>query len=251
MSYDKKYFYAALVQSYAHSNFKKQEALAITAGISRSMVSEMLRGIKVGKKPVQEKIAQAFGMSLDGFLSLGRDILEGESSKAIPLRPAPSIVINVRDEPNGKFLKEHAENYTGVPFYEEGRLAAGSGGMAFDPFQEPDGQVVVFMPELQHRASHNLAALRVGGDSMEPTISKGGIVVVDLDDRAHFDRKIYVVNTPEEGLPTASVKRVRKWDRGFVLVSDNPNTMPEVIELDWNELCAGRVIWAWKNLEDA
>ena len=43
--------------------------------------------------------------------------------------------------------------------------------------------VVVYKPELKGRSRHNLAAIKVGGDSMEPTITKGSIVVVDLSDK--------------------------------------------------------------------
>lgn len=76
MSYDAKYFLAALKHSYQHSDFAKQEALADAAGLSRSMVSEMLRGVKAGKRPSHEKIAKAFGYDLDEFLALGRELLD-------------------------------------------------------------------------------------------------------------------------------------------------------------------------------
>ena len=37
-----------------------------------------------------------------------------------------------------------------------------------------------------------------------------------------IEGKVFVVNTPESSLDMASIKRVRKWEKGFVLLSDNP-----------------------------
>jgi phage repressor protein C with HTH and peptisase S24 domain len=110
--------------------------------------------------------------------------------------------------------------------------------------------VVVYKPELEGCSKHNLAALKVGGDSMEPTIIRGAIIVVDLSDKGHADGKIFVVNTPEGGLDIAAVKRVRKWKQGFLLISDNHKYPPEPSVLDWNRLCVGRVVWMWRNIRD-
>ena len=46
----------------------------------------------------------------------------------------------------------------------------------------------------------------------------------------------------------AAVKKVRKWNKRIFLVSDNSDFVPEPTELDWNELCVGRVIWQWKDM---
>jgi len=69
--------------------------------------------------------------------------------------------------------------------------------------------------------------------------------VVDLDDKEYADMKIFVVRTADM---IAVIKRVQKWERGFFLMSDNPDFVPEPTELDWNELCLGSIIWQWKNM---
>jgi len=110
--------------------------------------------------------------------------------------------------------------------------------------------VVVYKPELQGRSKHNLAAIKVGGDSMEPTIIKDSIVVVDMSDKEHIDGKMFAVNTPESGLDMASIKRVPTWEKGFVLLSDKPNFPPVLSPLDWNRLCVGRVVWMWRDISN-
>jgi phage repressor protein C with HTH and peptisase S24 domain len=114
----------------------------------------------------------------------------------------------------------------------------------------PRHRLVVYKPELQGCSRHKLAAIKVGGDSMEPTIIKGSIVVVDLSDRKQAEGKVFVVNTPEGGMDMASIKRVRKWKEVFVLLSDNPKFSPEPTTLDWNRLCVGRVVWMWRDIRN-
>jgi len=85
---------------------------------------------------------------------------------------------------------------------------------------------------------------------MEPTITKGSIVVVDLSDKEQVEGKVFVVNTPESGIDMASVKRIQKWEKGFVMLSDNTKYPPVLSPLDWNRLCVGRVVWMWRNVRD-
>lgn len=120
----------------------------------------------------------------------------------------------------------------------------------FDPCELPESMVVVYKPELQGRFRHNLATIKVGGVSMEPTIIKNSIAVVDMSDREHIEGKMFVVNTPESGLDMASIRRVRIWEKGFVLLSDNPNFPPVLSPLDWNRLCVGRVVWMWRDISN-
>jgi phage repressor protein C with HTH and peptisase S24 domain len=85
---------------------------------------------------------------------------------------------------------------------------------------------------------------------MEPTITKGSIVVMDLSDKEQVEGKVFVVNTPDSGVDMASIKRIQKWEKGFVLLSDNPTTRRFNLPLDWNRLCVGRVVWMWRDVRD-
>ena len=145
-------------------------------------------------------------------------------------------------------LNGFADDYRGIPLYESGKLAAAINGVTFDPYETPASMVVVYKPEHRGCSKHNLAALKVGGDSMEPMIINGSIVVVDLSDKEHYDGKVFVVNTPEGGVDIASVKQVRKWEDCFLLLSDNHKYPPVPSRLDWDMLCVGRVVWMWRDI---
>lgn len=165
--------------------------------------------------------------------------------------PVQALVVKVGDKAKAAWLEANAELYQGVPLYESGKLSAGAGGLVFDPFEEPDGTVVVYRPELQGRMEHDLKAMRIGGRSMEPSIPRGSIVVADTSDKALVEGRLYVVSQEEAGLWMGVVKRVRRTDSGLVLHSDNPDYDPIPTDLDWPDLCVGRVVWMWRSLEDA
>ena len=169
-----------------------------------------------------------------------------EYTEGDEIRP---LVVVVSDVQGRQVIEGREEDYRGVPLYESGRLAAGRKGLFFDPREIPSSTVIVYRPELGHHARNNLAALRVGGDSMEPTVPEGSIVVMDMTDRAFKAGGIFVVNQPDGGESVAAVKRIDKWARGFTLISDNPRHPPIPVESDWPDLCVGRVIWMWRSME--
>lgn len=103
-----------------------------------------------------------------------------------------------------------------VPIY--GRVAAGNGVCAYE---DVSGYVTV---------SKNLAstgeifALRIAGDSMEPRISNGDIVIVrKQSDADNGDTVIALINGDD-----AVCKRLRKYDSGIMLLSNNPKYEPRV-----------------------
>jgi phage repressor protein C with HTH and peptisase S24 domain len=225
-----------------------QKRIAIDAGLSKTMIGMIRSGQKKAGIRSQTKIANSVGKTLNEFLQMGRFILNGQSPEPLPTEH--NLIVQVNSETDKDTLSGIADDYRGIPLYESGRLSAGVNGVIFDPYEPPASMVVVYKPELEGCSKHNLAALKVGGDSMEPTIIRGAIIVVDLSDKVHADGKIFVVNTPEGGLDIAAVKRVRKWKQGFLLISDNHKYPPEPSVLDWNRLCVGRVVWMWRNIRD-
>ena len=93
-----------------------------------------------------------------------------------------------------------------------GRVAA---GIPFDAIEE----IVDYeeIPEAMAREGEYFG-LRIKGDSMEPKISNGDIVIVrKQDDADDGDIVIALVNGNE-----GCCKRLRKYDNGIALVSTNP-----------------------------
>lgn len=97
-------------------------------------------------------------------------------------------------------------------------------------------------------AQKDLALISVKGDSMEPTLSNGDLILVDTSARHVEDSAIYVLNSPK-GL---FVKRLQHKLSGEVVVkSDNAAQYePEVYDPDAAALLSvvGRVVWAGRRL---
>jgi phage repressor protein C with HTH and peptisase S24 domain len=80
------------------------------------------------------------------------------------------------------------------------------------------------------------------GESMEPHIRNGDLLLVDMTDRTFRNFGIYVIEARGERL----VKRVqRKFDGSLILISDNSVYQPEAIaaELAKEVRVVGRVVW--------
>ena len=228
-----------------------QTTLAIGSGYKKSYISQLLsekRTTPIGFEP-QTRIAAACGYSYLAFLQHGKNLLEGKPTT--PEAPGP-IIITATSDRDKHHLTENVANYRSVPLYTSGRLAAWSNGSAFDRYEAPTSDVLVYTPELGHRAKHHLVAARVGGDSMEPLVPMNSIIIVDMDDKEFVDNKVFAVAIDEGGVKTLAVKRVRKFEKakGFVLWSENQEYQPVlVVESDWLRLCVGRVVWMWRSFE--
>jgi len=72
-----------------------------------------------------------------------------------------------------------------------------------------------------------------------------GLEGVDLE---MGSRKVFVVNTPESCIDMASIKRIKKWEEVFVLLSDNSIYPPALSPLDWNRLCVRRIVWMLRDI---
>ena len=206
-------------------------------GWKDQVIRRWVKGSLPGVDKVEE-LCHAAGISIQWLLT-GKE------------NPDPILIIQVNAQADKDKTNCVSDDYRAVPLYESGRLSAGINGIEFDPYESPASMVLVYRPELQGCARHKLAALRVGGDSMAPTIPMGSIVVVDLTDKEYAEGKVFVVNNqPDGGIDVASVKRVHKWDEGFLLLSDNPTHPPNPSKLDWNRLCVGRVVWMWRDIRN-
>jgi phage repressor protein C with HTH and peptisase S24 domain len=178
-------------------------------------------------------IKKLFGKSIDWLLT-------GE--EAPPCQPLQPIITVVGAEP--EISKEvRSENYFAVPLVE-GLIAAGYAGMI--PGDYVSDLVWVYKPELGARQYHNLRAVRLGkdADSMEPTIHRGSIVIIDPTEATVSPKAIHAVRLDEDG--GCAIKRVSQTDGHWVLVSDNSNYDPiAILKTDIPNIIIGRVIWSW------
>jgi len=93
----------------------------------------------------------------------------------------------------------------------------------------------------------DLALLSVKGDSMNPTLNDGDMILVDLRSDRIDDSAIYVLEFDDALL----VKRIqRKLDGSIVIKGDNPHYEPEVLQKDRAETLRiiGRVVWSGRRM---
>jgi len=109
--------------------------------------------------------------------------------------------------------------------------------------QEPERQIEV----LPQYARPGMVALRVDGDSMEPTISKGAYVGIAPLNGAVSEGGIYLVSVPLFG---RVIKRLHLGDGGCIeLISDNSKYPPTRLPMEqYESIVIGRVAWVWQEL---
>lgn len=159
-------------------------------GMSRSTLTELRKGrAKTLKLEKASKIAEYFGVSVDYLLG-------NESAPDGP--PAPS-------RPGSKW----------IPVL--GRVAAGTPIEAVEDildYEEIDAHTA---------ASGEHFALQIKGQSMEPRIKDGDVVIVQKqDDCDSGDVAVVLVNGDE-----ATVKRIKKEPEGIMLIPNNPSYEPK------------------------
>ena len=164
-------------------------------GMSRSTLTELRKGrAKTLKLEKASKIADYFGVSVDYLLG-------NESVSDGP--PAPS-------RPGSKW----------IPVL--GRVAAGTPIEAVEDildYEEIDAHTA---------SSGEHFALQIKGQSMEPRIKDGDVVIVRRqDDCDSGDIAVVLVNGDE-----ATVKRIKKEPAGIMLIPSNPSYEPKFYSND-------------------
>lgn len=148
--------------------------------------------------------------------------------------------ISPEDEVEGR-------EYVRVPRYE---VAASAGGGAFVE-SEQIVDYLSFRSEWVRNAlgvsPKALALINVIGDSMEPTLSDGDVVLLDTTLRGVQDSAIYVMQLNG----TLLVKRIQnRLDGSLEVMSDNSRYKPETVSGEAiNQLkIIGRVVWAGRKM---
>ena len=123
-----------------------------------------------------------------------------------------------------------------MPFAERVRLKAETGEVEFD--EATHLSIAVAEEALPAWARPDrLTCVRAVGDSMEPTVCDGDLVVVDKDRRALVEGGLFAVRTADDLI----VRRVRRLGDRWNLVADNPEHHPTAMTA--NDVVAGRVAW--------
>jgi phage repressor protein C with HTH and peptisase S24 domain len=219
-----------------------QSAFADMLSISQGALSKIERGIlPLPLEALHNLICEHAELDIRKLIcgQPGTSLAEAQEVAALirpVIRPLGAGLQNVPEE-------QVADDYFAVPLVD-GRAAAGPGGVIWEQVKS---MVWVYRPELDNR--RHLVAIRVGGNSMEPTIPDGAIVIVDKADWQPDGGRPYIWAVRTENGDT-QVKRLKVTDKSIILISDNFHEYPPDVAWtgDMKELIIGKVIWMWRSL---
>ena len=208
------------------------DRLARATGVSPSAFRKWLKGEAEPSRDRLVALAGTAGVSV-AWLAQG----EGPEPDLVSLDArARSPDVSVRDRAQFHLLPKVAE-----------AAAAGSGQQTAGDAIEFIGFRHDWLRATFNRDPEDIILETAVGDSMEPQIGNGDLLLVDTTDQTIRNFGIYVIEVRAERL----VKRVqRMFDGTLILISDNSHYQPETISPDKAaELrVVGRVIWRGSSL---
>jgi phage repressor protein C with HTH and peptisase S24 domain len=178
-------------------------------GVSTGILQDMIEAGKISKEELQKRqnVAQALVENSPPDTPVGdaewrerfKDEYKkqtGQTLKDIPVYSTPELK-------DGVFV---------VPLLNQ-KISAGTGT---DLPEEDEVTALIPVPAYLAKYGKNIAALKVDGDSMYPTLNRGDLVV--CDSCGWSGEGIYVLRMGGEGF----VKRITKAPGKVVIISDNP-----------------------------
>lgn len=186
-----------------------QRQMAEVLGVSSQSLSNIEAGGRSIPKSLQALMVEKLNVNPHYLLTGEGPIFVGQ--EVSPPAPAPSMAIY-----RGGGLRELQETLTGklVPFLTQ-MVSAGPG---VELLEYEDSCGLICLPEAAVKGE--LRALRVKGDSMEPTLRPGDIVVCEQN--GWQGDGVYVIRDQD----SAYVKRVRRVREGLEVISDNTVYQP-------------------------
>jgi phage repressor protein C with HTH and peptisase S24 domain len=204
-----------------------QKKFAQAIGFSQSYYSEIEKGKVHPTERLLKLIEQTFNVNPRWLREgEGEMFLEEGKPEAKPLKDEGLKLIPLRIRGvwyPGQDLSQYDKNdLVLIPVYHE--VDAGNAERNHTSV-EPIDWVPVPVSKLTNRSF----GVKVVGDSMEPTIPDGSIVVVDPNQKRIVDGKIYVLEIPYIGV---TVKRVFIDYPNIILKADNPSYKAQTIPLE-------------------
>ncbi len=187
-----------------------QVDLAAKAGVSQSLISSIEKG---AIRPERMRLETLLGL----MKALRWSPEEFEEAVGVKLPILEQLKMRETEE---QILRDHA---LPVKTHIIPIVDAGAG---LPSWTDTGEQIEVVLPEISGYDRRDLFAVRVRGDSMEPTLSEGDIVLFVRDGEPESG-KIVAVHVPDDGL---IVKRLQRVGDAWLLVSDNPAHPPRELE---------------------
>ena len=207
--------------------------------------------------PSADRLAKATGVSASAFRKWMKGEAEPSRDRLVSLAAAAGVSLawlaqGEGAEPDFAALGARANNRRPTEALPAARFlvlpkvstaaAAGAGHVQADGDTEFIGFRHDWLRSVFGREPGDLLMETAIGESMEPHIHNGDLLLLDTTDTTFRNFGVYVIEVRDERL----VKRVqRKFDGSLILISDNHAYQPEFIEADLAKevRVLGRVVW--------
>ncbi len=236
------------------AGLRRDSQLAELLGVSPQAVSQARRKGRIPDGWVL-KVAAQFGLSTD-WIFFGKEPRQGSSEAS----SSENAVSSLAEREEARLRRSRGESFFSevdagqdsiglvmVPLVAA-RLAAGKGSL------ETDGDVLSYFSFRQDWLCRKgdpekMVLMKVCGDSMEPDIRHGDMVLVDQSKRQIYGHAIYAMGINEE----IYIKQVETLPGGrLVLRSRNPEYSPISVDLHGDLADSvrviGRVIWCCREI---
>ncbi|MBW4022915.1 MAG: helix-turn-helix transcriptional regulator [Proteobacteria bacterium] len=233
----------------------KRKPQSQTAGAEQAGFVARLK-LVVAQWPSADRLARATGVSPSAFRKWLKGEAEPSRDRLVALAGTAGVSVawlaqGEGPEPDLVSLDARARSpdmigpdrtpFHLLPKVPEG-VAAGSGRPVPSPATEFIGFRHDWLRSTFSREPETIILETAIGDSMEPHIGNGDLLLVDTTDQSFRNFGVYVIEMRAERL----VKRVqRKFDGSLILISDNSRYQAETISADLARevRVVGRVIW--------
>lgn len=209
-----------------------------------------LKGLPRSQKGIRERAQR------DGWPSREAPGKGGPGGTRVEYRPPADVQLQINEieaRRNGHLAEEEGAKYSlqddfvMVPRYN---IAGSAGGGALIQSEQIVDHLAFRADWLRNAlgvAHADLALISVKGDSMEPTLSSGDLILIDTSVRALGDSAVYVLRKGDE----LFVKRIQhKLDGTVIVKSDNERYEPEILDSEHAPAVqvVGRVLWVGRRL---
>jgi transcriptional regulator with XRE-family HTH domain len=253
-------FWRALTELTAAQEANQGE-LAAFAGVSQGYVSKILAGKQAPKAPLRRRLAAFFELSYEDMLALGRQSLEaapypaeGGGLRRCQVRepaygggeaagPRSGEASGLRAMLRGLRARESREAvYTEVPLRE---ATASMGGGSTETGDRTLTYLSFRTDWIRSKGNPEyMTAIRAFGDSMEPTIADGSVVLIDEGRRQFVKNKVYYLRYNGQ----MYIKRLVDAGGRLGISSDADANVLLVSDADDFEII-GRCIWTARELD--
>ena len=245
------------ISSFFHVDFDWLLTGKKSTSLLDKKIGRKIQKTREGKGFSSQKLAQEIGipeLSLEyyekGFWSFSTELLDKiGATLEVPMQrlltdqkselgqvPPQLKIFNNSSNQNGPAINE--EDYVSIPLTDSA-IAAGQ------PIIQQENVEDYFLLHIRAaRRRNNLVASRVEGDSMEPTLHSGDIVIIDRNDKTIEKNQMYAI-FHENGL---TAKYVEFGKTFLVLRPLNPSAQIQIVNLnEYPDPVVGRIIGAWKS----